>query len=130
MPKTVPCTLKNELTGEMISFDSTNAADVFLKRGQGYVRRYLSRQWQITNSDGIPFTATLAEKTTLKKCSFNSKDYVMQLCWECGKAVGGCPWSKRFEPVPGWTAVATKVKQQTTMLDTYCIIACPLFAEG
>lgn len=32
----------------------------------------------------------------------------VQPCWSCANAVPsvgtGCPWSERFEPVPGWVA--------------------------
>ena len=31
----------------------------------------------------------------------------MQPCWTCKKCYGGCNWSKRFEPVPGWDATPT-----------------------
>lgn len=63
-----------------------------------------------------------------------------QLCWTCANACGGCPWSRRFEPVPGWTAHETKLrivsvgrgrKYTIRMADTYEIEACPLYvADG
>jgi len=61
------------------------------------------------------------------------------LCEKCANAVPnahhGCPWSERGEPVPGWTAEATSIRQQTTLfkkpkpryIDSFCIEACPLF---
>lgn len=27
-----------------------------------------------------------------------------QPCWDCAKACGGCAWSARGEPIPGWDA--------------------------
>ena len=26
------------------------------------------------------------------------------ICFDCQNAVGGCEWSRAFDPVPGWTA--------------------------
>lgn len=31
----------------------------------------------------------------------------MQPCWTCKKCYGGCSWSRKFEPVPGWDATPT-----------------------
>ena len=47
-----------------------------------------------------------------------------QLCWDCAKATnGGCSWSRRFEPVKGWTAEPNTREA----FSTYEIIACPEF---
>lgn len=49
-----------------------------------------------------------------------------QLCWDCKKALGGCPWSDSFKPVEGWGA--TKVnKSGAKPYDTYSIYSCPEF---
>ena len=55
-----------------------------------------------------------------------------QLCWRCRRACGGCSWSQRLQPVPGWTA--THMRRRTghsrggaVMMDTYSIKACPEF---
>ena len=50
-----------------------------------------------------------------------------QLCWLCTKACGGCCWSDRGEPVPGWDA---KKKLQPAAcggnkITTYAITGCP-----
>ena len=51
--------------------------------------------------------------------------YVKSLCWDCANAVPnshhGCPWSRDFEPVEGWTAEYDDIK------DSYKIFDCPLF---
>jgi len=47
------------------------------------------------------------------------------LCWRCARAGGGCPWSARLEPVPGWTARQVEGTQHNG--DTYKVEACPLF---
>lgn len=49
-----------------------------------------------------------------------------QLCWGCAKACGGCSWSKRFEPVPGWTAVPTLLCER---IPSYRITECPEFVS-
>ena len=49
-----------------------------------------------------------------------------QLCWGCAKACGGCSWSKRFEPVPGWTAVPPLLCGR---IPSYRITECPEFVS-
>lgn len=56
------------------------------------------------------------------------------LCWECEWAAGKdekCPWACRFEPVPGWKAVATKVRtdklSKHEYVYSYDVYECPLF---
>ena len=54
------------------------------------------------------------------------------ICFDCARACGGCSWSARFEPVPGWTAEPVKTKYYADhsgpqFTDTYSITACPLF---
>lgn len=50
------------------------------------------------------------------------------LCWDCKNAVTlGCSWADRFEPVPGWTAEATKKKTFGVLVDSYRVEACPEF---
>lgn len=56
----------------------------------------------------------------------------MTLCWFCDKAVGGCSWSRSFEPVEGWEARETRIKLSKDpatgeqMYDTsFFVMACP-----
>lgn len=61
------------------------------------------------------------------------------LCWECEWAAGKdekCPWANKFEPVPGWKAIPTKVLNQSenkqkgrkaSFLDSFDVCECPLF---
>ena len=49
------------------------------------------------------------------------------LCWDCAKATGMCPWSKRSKPVEGWEAEFVPRNGGTKPYDTYVVIACPLF---
>ena len=48
------------------------------------------------------------------------------LCWECGRACGGCSWSSRFEPVEGWVALPVK---QAYGSDSYIVAECPMFVR-
>ena len=56
------------------------------------------------------------------------------ICFDCTNAVPddnghGCPWSRKFEPVPGWTAEPTVLNPggRYDRTETYRITACPLF---
>lgn len=53
------------------------------------------------------------------------------ICFFCKRACGGCSWSESFDPVPGWTAAATRRVYRTHrgfyqhVVDSYHITACP-----
>ena len=49
------------------------------------------------------------------------------LCWDCENCIGGCSWSKNFEPVEGWKAEAVTNSDNT---DTYLVRECPQFKKG
>ena len=51
------------------------------------------------------------------------------ICIDCKKAFGGCPWSESFKPVPGWEAQKTVIRNnwKSPGTETYHITACPLF---
>lgn len=54
-----------------------------------------------------------------------------QICWSCGNATGGCPWSHNLTPVPGWEAKEVVVKEDDGYIfRTYKIIKCPGFIKG
>lgn len=69
--------------------------------------------------------------------------YRETLCWRCKKAVLGCSWSEKFEPVEGWDAEPTTIRNsrhyrsKTTgrienivkITGSYCVKSCPLFEE-
>ncbi len=76
------------------------------------------------NADNI---RDFLEERKLEKenCGFASKS----LCWKCSRATGFCPWSRDFEPVQGWEAVKTTIKNQSGDLDSYDVKKCPLFEK-
>lgn len=52
------------------------------------------------------------------------------LCWDCEKALGYCPWSERFDPVPGWNATPTKIPLYDGnggYMDSFLVHECPMF---
>jgi hypothetical protein len=52
-----------------------------------------------------------------------------QPCWTCKKAVNGCIWSKRFDPVPGWKAEKTIITGNGEPYDSYKISYCPEYEK-
>ena len=57
-----------------------------------------------------------------------------QPCWDCANACGGCSWSAKGEPVPGWKAEQTSILcyegSQAGRTESYKIIFCPEFRWG
>ena len=57
----------------------------------------------------------------------------MQPCWTCKKYAGGCSWSARYEPVPGWTATPTRKaaskKSASSCIESYDITYCPEYEK-
>lgn len=53
------------------------------------------------------------------------------ICFDCARACGGCSWSRRFKPVPGWTAQRATLPGGTpgTTIDTYQVTACPKYVK-
>lgn len=63
----------------------------------------------------------------------------LSLCWDCAHAVPdnrghGCPWSRSFKPVGGWTATEGhyySMKNGERVANVmYCVKSCPLFERG
>lgn len=48
-------------------------------------------------------------------------------CSQCVNAVGGCAWSKSFQPVPGWKTIPTQNRDRD---DGIKILYCPEFKQG
>ena len=57
------------------------------------------------------------------------------ICWDCQRAIAdpaiGCPWSRHFSPVEGWTAeeriIYSVSKGERTKIKSYLVTDCPLF---
>lgn len=57
------------------------------------------------------------------------------ICFDCINSVPddkghGCPWSERFEPVPGWKAEPTIINGALAPVKSYDVKECPLYEEG
>lgn len=54
-----------------------------------------------------------------------------QLCWDCQRAIGLCPWSQRGEAIKGWTAEKTLIPngEISEFTESYKITQCPLFIK-
>ena len=59
-----------------------------------------------------------------------------QPCWDCANACGGCSWSEKGEPVPGWKAEPIIIRNNMGRdpddfsAKSYRIYACPKFRRG
>lgn len=50
------------------------------------------------------------------------------LCWECKKAIGGCLWADSLQPVDGWDAEPTIVKDEGMGdYESFIVKACPMY---
>ena len=58
-----------------------------------------------------------------------------QLCESCKNYAGKCPWTAvddktgrvRFDPIPGWTAFPSTKHSCGNTLETFEIVACPMY---
>lgn len=61
------------------------------------------------------------------------KDKKDTLCWTCQWAAGKeekCPWANKFQPVPGWKAVPTKItiaERKCGYIESFAVSECPLY---
>ena len=73
------------------------------------------------------FKSREKKQKKVPKVEFQSK----QPCWDCANACGGCEWSARFEPVPGWDAIPTTRTVSGKFVDkSFSVRACPKFRRG
>ncbi len=94
------------------------------------IRKTVARMGKSTRDYPAPATPRTGHIMTAKAGT---------LCWDCANAVPsrkcgtGCSWSRRFEPVEGWTAERCWFKVnggRGTVADTYTVKACPQFIKG
>ena len=80
------------------------------------------RTYEINEESLRDYLAECRKKQKDKEYTANS------LCWECARATGFCPWSRYFEPVQGWEARRTIIRQsQDVEVESYDVFKCPLF---
>lgn len=53
----------------------------------------------------------------------------MQPCWTCKNYLGGCSWSEKFEPVPGWDATPVNRGNGHNRIVSYDIRSCPEYKD-
>lgn len=62
-------------------------------------------------------------------------DFGTNICWDCEKACGQCPWTAidpetkevQFNPVPGWKTEKKRRKTGRNWVEVEQIVECPLF---
>lgn len=121
------CLLTNTRTGETVEYRSMSAAAKAIGRVRSYIRACHLRNKTIYGIDGTIYTAEVRERSIPEMEAMGRK---VQLCFFCKNAVYGCSWSKRFEPVEGWTAEPTTIRYAYNDVKSYHITACPQFEEG
>ena len=121
------CTLISE-TGERHHFTSFRKASEFLNRSRGYISQCIQHRVPLTHNDThehYDIECDEMDKTTIAHVRKRS-----QPCCECKNAVGGCSWSRRFEPVKGWIAIPTVINHGGILDGSYMILHCPDFERG
>lgn len=132
------CTLINLETGERRDYDTMAKASIGIGRHHSYVSFCIRKNRPISDADGFTYgaeTTVRGRKTPVPKPKQENKTSSrVQLCCYCMKAYGGCAWSRRFEPVEGWTATPTVInatnRQGEYEVKSYKITACPEFERG
>lgn len=54
------------------------------------------------------------------------------ICFDCRRPSVLCPWLLEEAPVPGWTAIPTKINNfhaSGSQVDSFKVTACPLYIE-
>ena len=119
--------LTNLQTGEQHKFFQMIDVEAFLNKSRTYVRNSVKNGFNVNDGKGNKYDIFVISKNNLPY----KPGYQPQLCWSCGNAYGGCEWTDRFEPVPGWDATQTLLDQGAErMVRSYCIKSCPKYVKG
>lgn len=115
-------------TGSKYEFSSGREASEFLGRTKAYIQTCVYKGFQLKHKyTGEYFTCDY----TSKKQRCKPAGYTEQPCYTCAKFCGGCAWSERFEPVEGWEAIPTVIKQQWGReIPSFAILHCPQYERG
>lgn len=144
--KSVMVVLTNEETGTFLTFGSLMQASDFLGRSKQYIRSRMSDGGDVkdtaTSFDGTKYKIEIigvgkrrdhSDAPKKEKKPENQKyagNKPQQLCFDCARASGFCPWSKNFSPVEGWTAKCTNINNVSGQeVCSYHILCCPLFIK-
>lgn len=127
------CTLINLFTGESKEFKSLVDASISIGRSNNYISRCLQKKHTITDRNGCVYE--LQRNWEGKQWrAYDREERRFQLCCYCKKFSGGCSWSRRFEPVEGWTAEPTIIRQRNRHgkydIQSYRITKCPQYEKG
>lgn len=123
------CILISEDTGKEYHFISGREASYFLHHAKSYVTYCAYHGLTLRHGDtGERFTILYPDQREEGPKPKRTKE---QLCCSCRKAYGGCAWSARFEPVEGWEANPTIIKQELGReIESYEILKCPEYERG
>ena len=126
-------TLINKQTGERLYFESVLHATCFLNRGNCYINSVLKYGGVVRHGDtGEEYDVIKDDPPKIGKLVVSNLSQAKMLdksiCNGCARSVGFCPWSKRQEPVKGWTAEDSYYEGKWY---SFCVKDCPLFlADG
>lgn len=127
------CTLINRLTGEAKKYSSLVEASISIKRSKNYIAICIQKERMITDPDGVEYEIKRNWEGKQWR-SYDRADHRFQLCCYCKNSCGGCSWSRRFEPVEGWTAEPTIIRQRNRQgkydIHSYKITECPQYEKG
>ena len=125
---------------EIRSMMEEGLSDTEISQKVGFSRRTITdrrKRWNIPTYKQIQ-RAKLPAKYLVRENRV-CMEQKLSLCWKCIHAVPdtrghGCPWSRDFEPVDGWTAKEGRYFSQKNGKRVanvmYGVQACPLFESG
>lgn len=117
--------LTNLATGEQHKFNQLLDVEHFLCRSREYVRSCIKNGFNCLDDKKNKYDVLV---TGLKPHKYKNH---IQPCCTCKNAYGGCEWSARFEPVPGWMAEKTILDSGAERYcESYRIDYCPKYEKG
>ena len=123
--KTKMVRLTSPSTGKHWDFNSFTEATEFLKRRKSYIHFCTNHNVKITHAETKE--EFICEITGVGFPRVNQKTYRAQLCNDCARASGLCPWSKNLTPVDGWDVVETE--DESGQFYTYSVLSCPMYVK-
>ena len=109
MSRNNKCVLTSQKTGKNYYFKSGTEASYFLGRSKSYITSSIYHEMPIKHKDTGEYFTCHYTKQEHQTNQYKAKE---QLCCTFKKFCGGCAWSAHFEPVEGWEAEPTIIKQQ------------------